>query len=193
MTKEEAIQEVNKAFEPAFANYIITALTEGATASDECEDAVSRQAVAQWTLEEGIKYCEEVADTCEFEASKYDMTDAYESHVACQEGECAERHRQFAEWLKELKQLREQTRWIPISERPPKNKQQCLISVRGIASTKNNRYMATYSTNLYEVDEFIFWNKKNVPGFYDYDSEYGYYEYDDIVAWRPLPPSYQEK
>ena len=34
MTGEEAIEEVNKVFEPAFANYIITALTEGATVSD---------------------------------------------------------------------------------------------------------------------------------------------------------------
>lgn len=35
MTREEAIEEVNKVFEPAFANYIITALTEGATVSDK--------------------------------------------------------------------------------------------------------------------------------------------------------------
>ena len=34
MTREEAIEEINKAFELAFANYIITALTEGATVSD---------------------------------------------------------------------------------------------------------------------------------------------------------------
>lgn len=61
------------------------------------------------TLESAIKHCEEVADVCEYEASKYDMTDAYESHVACQEGKCGEEHRQLAEWLKELKQLREQT------------------------------------------------------------------------------------
>lgn len=49
MTREEAIKEIEKAFEPAFANYIITALTEGATASDKeqetCEDAVSRTEV----------------------------------------------------------------------------------------------------------------------------------------------------
>ena len=37
-------------------------------------------------LDETIKYCEEVADVCEYEASKYDMSDSYESHVACQEG-----------------------------------------------------------------------------------------------------------
>ena len=60
------------------------------------------------TLEEAIKHAEEVADVCEFEASKYDMTDAYESYVACQEGKCAAEHRQLAEWLKELKTIRKQ-------------------------------------------------------------------------------------
>ena len=53
MTREEAINEINKVFEPAFANYIITALIEGATVSDKEPttkndlgvDAVSRQAI----------------------------------------------------------------------------------------------------------------------------------------------------
>ena len=60
------------------------------------------------SIDEAIKHCEEVADRCEYEASKYDMTDAYESHMACKEGECGEKYRQLAEWLKELKNLREQ-------------------------------------------------------------------------------------
>lgn len=67
MTKEEAVKEIEKAFEPAFANYIITALTEDATVSDiqhrwgrayeagvkdgleqeSCEDAVSRDDVVR--------------------------------------------------------------------------------------------------------------------------------------------------
>lgn len=38
MTREEARREIYKAFEPAFANYIITALEEGTTVSDRCED-----------------------------------------------------------------------------------------------------------------------------------------------------------
>lgn len=80
------------------------------------------------TLDEAIKHAEEVADVCEFEASKYDMTDAYENHVACQEGKCAEEHRQLAEWLKELKQLRNQTSWIPVSERLPDEEMNCLIT-----------------------------------------------------------------
>ncbi len=60
------------------------------------------------TLDEAIKNAEEVADTCEYEASKYDLSDSYESYVAGQEGECAEQHRQLAEWLKDYKRLKEQ-------------------------------------------------------------------------------------
>lgn len=58
MTREEAKAEINKAFEPAFANYIITALTEGATPS---EFRTSR-----WNLTE-IHNCYEVyqCDECE--------------------------------------------------------------------------------------------------------------------------------
>lgn len=33
---------------------------------------------------------------------------------------CAEEHRQLAEWLKELKQLREQTRWTSCNKELPK-------------------------------------------------------------------------
>ena len=68
------------------------------------------------TLEEAIKHCEEVADTCESEVSNYDLTDRYESSVACGVGKCGEEHRQLAEWLKELKVYKEQEpkigRWI---------------------------------------------------------------------------------
>lgn len=60
------------------------------------------------TIDEAIKHAEEVADICEYEASKYDMSDSYESHVACQEGKCAEEHKQLAEWLKDYKRLLEQ-------------------------------------------------------------------------------------
>ena len=58
------------------------------------------------SIDEAIAHAREVADTCEYEASKYDMSDSYESHVAYQEGKCAEEHEQLAEWLEELKALR---------------------------------------------------------------------------------------
>lgn len=67
MTKQEAIQEVNKAFEPAFANYIITAFEEGTTESDKCKDAVSRQAMLDnaYAYGNGLEpdgYCVDVED-----------------------------------------------------------------------------------------------------------------------------------
>ena len=60
------------------------------------------------SIDEAIAHARAVADTCEYEASKYDISDSYESQVACKEGECAEEHRQLAEWLEELKELREE-------------------------------------------------------------------------------------
>ena len=59
------------------------------------------------SIDEAIAHARAVADTCEYEASKYDMSDSYESHVAYKEGKCAEEHEQLAEWLEELKALRE--------------------------------------------------------------------------------------
>ena len=58
------------------------------------------------SIDEAIAHAREVAETCEYEASKYDMSDSYESQVAYKEGKCAEEHEQLAEWLEELKALR---------------------------------------------------------------------------------------
>lgn len=49
-------------------------------------------------IESAIKYYEEVADRCEYEASRYDTSDYGESAKEC---------RRFAEWLKELKNFKE--------------------------------------------------------------------------------------
>ena len=131
------------------------------------------------TLDEAIKHAEEVADVCEFEASKYDMTDAYESHVACQEGKCAEEHRQLAEWLKELKQLRDQTRWIPVSDRLPNNHE--YIKNNGLfnVSDGNRSYFDWF--DIYNTEKFV---KPTIAGF----------RVDNAVtAWMPLPKPYKEE
>ncbi len=60
------------------------------------------------SIDEAIAHAREVAETCEYEASKYDMCDSYEREVAYQEGKCGEEHEQLAEWLEELKALREE-------------------------------------------------------------------------------------
>ena len=60
------------------------------------------------TLDETIKSEELTAEACEIQASRCDLNDLYERDVAFQNIRYAERHKQIAEWLKELKRLREQ-------------------------------------------------------------------------------------
>lgn len=70
------------------------------------------------TLEEAIRHCLEVAEENDLAAGMYEILaennhNTYEKLTAetnslrC--AECAENHRQFAEWLTELKNLREET------------------------------------------------------------------------------------
>jgi hypothetical protein len=67
------------------------------------------------TLDEAIKHAEKVIVENLEKTKGRNASDP----IAINCFECAEEHRQLAEWLKELKQLRKQTRWIPVSERLP--------------------------------------------------------------------------
>lgn len=86
---------------------------------------------------------------------------------------CAENHRQLAEWLKELKQLREQTRWIPVSERLPK------VNTEVLVQFERNMAVGFY--------HFGWWHVNTGNGFYTsiLTSE------DQPIAWMPLPEPYK--
>ena len=58
------------------------------------------------TLDEAIKHCLEVAENCEEQSKQCDSDDRYERHVMHENAKCAADHRQLAEWLTELKELR---------------------------------------------------------------------------------------
>lgn len=79
-----------------------------------------------------------------------------------------------------------QTEWIPVSE-PPKKDGKYLVTLRFI--THDEVATAKYSNNLHKVDALDF--PENKAGWYNYDSEYGYYEQDSIIAWMPLPTPYE--
>lgn len=67
------------------------------------------------TLDEAIKHAEEVAKEKENEAQDLEYSKLDWKHGANQCSECSKEHRQLAEWLKELKQLRKQKKtglWI---------------------------------------------------------------------------------
>lgn len=138
------------------------------------------------TLDEAIKHAEEVANEKErFGAMGRGNPDKYApSPEQC--FKCAEEHRQLAEWLKELKRvrelpwlkelkrLREQTRWILCSERLPKRDEIVLVSYRG--EVHFCKYLDDGSENTwwdYIYDSCI-WN-------------------NDIVAWMPLPEPYKKE
>ena len=71
------------------------------------------------TLEEAIKHCEEVARENEASIEYYTIQGDKEWLDECEKDciECANEHRQLAEWLRELKWYREDTRFADLYER----------------------------------------------------------------------------
>lgn len=62
--------------------------------------------MSKLTLDEAIKHCEDIAESCEWEAGRCDETDRYECHEMHELGKCAAEHKQLAEWLRELKEAK---------------------------------------------------------------------------------------
>ena len=77
--------------------------------------------------------------------------------------------------------------WIPVSK-PPEINGRYLVSMRYL--THDTVETASYSTDLHKVDKWDF--PKHEAGWYNYDSEYGYYKIENvIVAYMPLPEPYK--
>lgn len=80
--------------------------------------------------------------------------------------------------------------WTRLNEaRPPKNGKYLVVIGKG-----ENRFIdiACFASNLEAVDDWAFYDKKR-SGFYDYDSECGYYEITQVKWWRPLPKMPEEE
>lgn len=123
------------------------------------------------TLDEAIKHAEEVADTKLQDAELSEIQGCYNNAKKC--SACAEEHRQLAKWLKELKKLRGQTRWIPVSERLPEDEQEILFSTK-TGRVHSGRYYDDGTNQWYSYkDECRAWN--NV-----------------VTAWMPLPKPCRE-
>lgn len=141
------------------------------------------------TLDEAIKHADEKAEELIKQAEQLrDIGEAlsnpkqpYNEPVkACRD--CAEEHRQLAEWLKELKQLRNQISWIPVSEKLPKE--------RINPNTKDFEFVLC--STIWDDVRFYKFGKpigENKAHFWDYGSIMDEY----IIAWMYLPESYKEK
>ena len=130
------------------------------------------------TLDEAIKHAEEVAE----EHTKYNRFGGFES---CDE--YAKEHRQLAEWLKELKQLREQAEWIPCSERLPKPFTYVNATCRSLADNRENWVIETMYLPIPK--------ENNAQGYSDWGNipmiNWGKAE---VIAWmeRKIPEPYKE-
>lgn len=136
------------------------------------------------SIDEAIKHSEEVAEKYERHLKIYENMDDDLFRVEKNECKnCAKEHRQLAGWLKELKQLREQTRWIPVSERLPE------IDEDGYSS--------------YVLVSFSNFTLPCIGQLRKTDGENHWYEGDDekaldrfglhVNAWMPLPEPYKEE
>ncbi len=106
MTREEAKKEIKKVFEPAFANYIITALIEGATVSDKALE----QEPNTWSLDDAREdFMHDVYNTLDFLPTNEEANQIIDS---------------FDRVTSSIKQ---EPRWIPVSERLPEESTAVLV------------------------------------------------------------------
>lgn len=79
------------------------------------------------------------------------------------------------------------SRWIPVSERLPEDGTY-LVTLEIVYSGEPITDIRSFAKDLNKVDEFDF--SKHKCGWYDYESDYGYWEDTGVIAWMPLPKPY---
>lgn len=88
------------------------------------------------------------------------------------------------------------SKWIK-DRNPDKDGQYlCIIGVRGVYYSQ---VLLSWTNDLYKIDTYAFArktgkykNKKDRSGWYDYDSEWGYYSGWEVFAWCELPEMPEE-
>lgn len=80
--------------------------------------------------------------------------------------------------------------WIPCNERQPEEDGKYLVTLRW-SDYPNSVETLHFSNDLSSVDGVGYAGEKR-PGWYEYDSDYGCYEIDNVIAWMPRPEPYKE-
>ena len=81
-----------------------------------------------------------------------------------------------------------ESRWVPVDKGLPEKSETYLCTVKGLLGKYIT--LAKFADDLSKVD-CDFESKKGVSGFYNYDSEYGYYIVNNVLAWMPIPEPYR--
>ena len=80
--------------------------------------------------------------------------------------------------------------WISVKDKLPKKDGKYLCVVDGIIHLYIK--VCSYTNNLYSVDKYDFYDGKGESGFYNLDTEYGYYR-EKVSYWMKLPDLPKEK
>ena len=83
----------------------------------------------------------------------------------------------------------QKTEWIPASKAPSEDGKH-LVVCKSIGMGCNLMYIANYAKDLSSVDDYDFENEQR-GGWYYYDSESGYFEMSDVIAYMPLPEPFK--
>lgn len=135
-------------------------------------------------LDEAIRYYSRLADDCRRKANieRNDYMDLKD---------LAAEHRQLADWLNELKVLREKVRtswsWIPVSERLPEEKDAGILKKLG-TNKRSDYVLATVEVK----GERMTVKACTHDGKWDWNMKYAFPDYK-VIAWRPLPEPYTEE
>ena len=91
--------------------------------------------------------------------------------------------------IDEASTIEPEASWIPCAMKLPEDRTYCFVTqkVGPVRFTSS----AAYACDLSNVSKYDFCDKKNTSGFYYHDSEDGYVEAVDVVAWIPLPKPYE--
>lgn len=194
MTREEAVKEIEKAFEPAFANYIITALTEGATASDKeqepCEDAVSRDDVVRIVQHnnprKALEKIRKLPSVTPQEPNTWSLDDAREDFMYDVYNELdflptnEEANRIIDIFDRVTRSIEQEHKWIPVTERLPNKLTDVNIAFDDCPNEYDVAYLRTTINETY---------RKNGAE-YEWVSSMGEATYADyeVSAWMAIQP-----
>ena len=79
--------------------------------------------------------------------------------------------------------------WIPCCERLPKKNGQYFVTTTSALGTPMI-IIRSFAQKLSRVDPYDFMDAKGC-GWYDYNSEFGYWQDTGVKAWMPLPEPYK--
>lgn len=137
------------------------------------------------TLDEAICHCEEVAEREKAKGFEFNTRYNRENEYGTKCYECADEHRQLAEWLKELKQLREQTRWIPVSEGLPKEHE--WIGTKTFGTTISDEVYVTFEMpNSKRFTDHLSFQNGKLSNFKQSEIN-AWHKGAKPIAWMPLP------